>query len=306
MARALLKRDVEVIVGSRSGEVDPIVLAGVADGRPLEVRRADLRATDWLECLADVDVIHHFAWQSVPGTANTNLVDDFEVHVAGTLRLLEAAKALGGKRVVFLSSGGTVYGRLARDAAHENDRLWPIGAYGGGKVAVETYLRVYHQAGWLEGRVARLSNPYGTGQAAQRGQGVLGAFIRAALEGRSLQVWGDGEIVRDYIHVTDAAEALARLALADFSASTEMPLFNIGSGVGVSLNQLISTIEQEVGPLTVVRGPGRVFDVPVSVLDTSNSARALAFTPRVSLAEGVGSTIADMREGRTILSRLGD
>jgi UDP-glucose 4-epimerase len=270
------------------------------------VRKVDLRTADWAECLKDIDIIHHFAWESVPSTANSNVINDFEVHVAGTLRLLEAARSLGGKRVVFLSSGGTVYGRLDRGIAHESDRLWPIGAYGGGKATVETYLRVYHQAGWLEGRVARLSNPYGTGQVSERGQGVLGVFLRAALAGAPLHIFGDGEVVRDYIHVTDAAEALTRLSIADLSSSPEMPLFNIGSGIGVSINQLVSTIEDQVGPLLVKRGQGRAYDVPVSVLDTNSFVRALDFAPRVDLGEGIASTIADMRADNTLLSTLSE
>jgi UDP-glucose 4-epimerase len=135
---------------------------------------------------------------------------------------------------------------------------------------------------------------------------VLGAFIRAGLEGRPLQLWGDGEVIRDYIHVTDAAEALTRLSTMDIPVENGMPVFNIGSGLGVSLNELIAAIELEFGPMTVIRGPGRPYDVPISVLDTGNSRRILKFMPRVRLAEGIGSTVADMRAGQTLLSTLGE
>ena len=298
------QNDITVIIGSRHNKPNPSVVSAIRGDIMLEYCQADLLTADWDNILRDVDVIHHYAWQSVPATADAHLLEDFNIHVAGTLRLLEAARRLGGKRIVFLSSGGTVYGRLAHGVAHETDPLRPIGSYGGGKVAVETYLRIYHTAGWVDARVARLSNPYGTGQPTDRAQGVLSAFLRAAIAGRPLHVWGDGEIVRDYIHVTDAAQGLLRLSQAELSGATGMPIFNIGSGVGTSINQLIATIEQEVGPLEVIREPRRSYDVPVSVLDISAASQALNFSPSIDLAHGIASTMTDLKAGQTVISSL--
>ncbi len=305
VARALCKQnDTEVVIGSRRDEPDPEILAAIRGDRAVKYCQVDLLTADWDEILRDVDVIHHYAWQSVPATADANLLEDFNVHVAGTLRLLDAARRLGGKRIIFLSSGGTVYGRLEHDVAHEDDALRPIGSYGGGKVAVETYLRIYHVAGWVNARVARLSNPYGIGQPIDRAQGVLGAFLRAALAGRPLHVWGDGNTVRDYIHVTDAAEGILRMLRADLSGSAGMPVFNIGSGIGTSINQLIATIQQEFGPLEVIHGRSKPYDVRVSVLDVGAASQVLNFLPLVDLADGIASTIADLKAGKTIVSSL--
>ena len=305
VARELCQQnDVEVIIGSRRGEPDHSIVEAIRGDKVVKHCQADLLTADWDAVLPHVDVIHHYAWQSVPATADAQLLEDFNVHVAGTLRLLESARRLGGKRIVFLSSGGTVYGRLEHALAHENDALRPISSYGGGKAAVETYLRIYHLAGWIDARVARVSNPYGIGQPKDRTQGVLGAFLRAALAGSPLHVWGDGNTVRDYIHVTDAAKGIVRMLRADLSASTGMPVFNIGSGIGTSTNQLIAAIQHEFGPLKVIHEPGKPHDVPISVLDISAASQALDFFPSVDLTHGITSTIADLRAGKTIVSSL--
>lgn len=213
-------------------------------------------------------------------------------NVHPTLELLEAMRRRGGGRVVFASSGGTVYGRLAQVPTPETHALAPITAYGAGKAAAELYLGLYRALHGLDCRVARLANPYGAGQNLARRQGAVTTFCDLALRGEPIAVWGDGEVTRDYLYVGDAAAALAALALAP---AGEDFVFNFGAGVGRSLNAILAEIEAQLGRRLDVRyGSARAFDVQRSVLAIDRAARVLDWRPRVTFSEGVARTLADL------------
>ena len=282
-----------VTISGRRASPPPGLVESVSIGSPVEYREVDLVAADWDRVLQDFDVVHHYAWSTFPATANENPMGDFDVHVRGSLNLLEAARRATGKRIVFLSSGGTVYGRHDQPA-REDDPLRPIGAYGAGKATVETYLRVYHTAGWLDARVARLSNPYGAGQDPARRQGAVNVFIHRALEFEPLEIWGDGQVVRDYIYIGDAARGLAQFACAALPVH-DMPIVNFGSGHGASLNQIVELIEAHLSrPVAVERRASRPYDVPSSVLNIERAALWLAWRPTVPFFEGIALTISDV------------
>jgi UDP-glucose 4-epimerase len=198
--------------------------------------------------------------------------------------------------LVFASSGGTVYGALRRVPARESDALAPLGAHGAGKAAAELYLGVYRSLHGLDCRVARIANPFGAGQDPTRGQGAATTFLHHALAGRPITIWGDGEVVRDYIHITDTAAGLAALALAPRMEGAAV--FNIASGRGVSLNDIVAELKARLHhPIEVRYEPGRGFDVPVSILDVTLARDMLGWSPRVSFAEGVSRTLADLERG---------
>jgi UDP-glucose 4-epimerase len=216
-------------------------------------------------------------------------VADLDQHVRPTLAMLEAARRLGGKRVIFLSSGGTVYGALPTGLAVESDHPKPLIIYGATKLAVETYLRVYHASEDVDCVVVRLSNPYGSGQSLERNQGLVTTFVMRALTGQPLTVWGDGSVVRDYVHISDVAEALTRIALSPpRSLGKDLPIFNVASGVGASVNEVIAIIERQLGiQLDVTRSSGRRIDLPVSVLDITRTRAAIGWRPELSLEQGI-------------------
>jgi UDP-glucose 4-epimerase len=265
--------------------------------------RFDMAATDPQSLIAGATTIHHCAWSTIPATANADPAGDLSANVVPTLALLEAIRrSTNPPRLIFISSGGTVYGKLRHVPVREDHPLAPLTAYGASKAAVELYLKHYRAVYALDCRVARLANPYGAGQDLARGQGAATTFLHRALTGQPIDIWGDGEVVRDYIHISDAAAGLVAIACAP---QTEGPwIFNIGSGQGVSLNGIVAELEARIGrTLEVRRQPGRPFDVPISVLDVTLARTVLGWSPRMSFREGMARTLGDL-EGRAAISML--
>ena len=238
------------------------------------------------DALREDDIVHHYAWSTVPASAEAAPVADLEANVRGTLVLLQALQKKKGARLIFTSSGGTVYGRLRYAPADELHPLDPISAYGAAKVAAEKYIGAYAFRG-LDCRIARISNPYGAGQKG-RGQGAVTLFLRLALAGEPIEVWGDGSVVRDYIDVSDVARGLVAIADLPPGEHPDRSIFNIGSGEGLSLRDILAQIGASLRqPLNVTYKQGRAFDVPVNVLDISRAAAILAWTPQVGLEAGI-------------------
>lgn len=265
-----------------------------ADAAPrIAWQSLEIASADWDALVADVAVVHHYAWTSIPASANANPIGDLTSNVTATLAILEALRRRGGGRIVFSSSGGTVYGRLQQVPVPEDHPLMPITAYGAGKATVEIYLGLYRALHGLDCRVARIANPYGVGQNLARGQGAATTFLHSALTDQPIVIWGDGEVIRDYVHVTDVAAALVALALAP--RLDQFQTFNVGSGTGVSLNAIIAELENCLNRrLDVRREPSRPFDVPVSVLDISRARNVLDWRPCLSFTEGMKRTMADL------------
>ena len=291
VAAALLEQGEPVTVGVRKLSDAPLP----PDLQGASIAEVDLLSADWTTLLGGFDVIHHYAWSSIPQTAAENPVADVDRHLTPTIALLEAARRIGGKRLIFLSSGGTVYGALPSGLASETDHPKPLTVYGATKLAVENYLRVYHCAGDIDCRVARLSNPYGLGQNLARHQGLVSTFVAKALAREPLEVWGDGSVVRDYIHISDVASGLAALSSLPLGATRDLPIFNIASGVGTSVNEVIAVIENALGRVVAVnRKPGRPIDLPVSVLDITRTKQVLQWEPKLTLPDGVRAMMDDL------------
>lgn len=242
--------------------------------------------------ISGCDVAFHLINTSTPASANADKVADLQANVAATLRFLDACKAERVGRVVFVSSGGTVYGIPDQIPTPETAQTDPITAYGVSKLAVEKYLHVYEHLHGLPYRVLRVANPFGPYQTALKNQGVVAAFLKRALENRSVEIWGDGGLTRDYVYVADVCAALVR---AVEHAGPER-VFNIGSGVGRSLDDVVAAIGLEIGHFPKVeRRPGRPVDVPRSVLDISRAESQLDWRPVTSFSEGIRRTAAWMR-----------
>lgn len=207
------------------------------------------------------------------------------------LRVLAALRRRPHVSLSFISSGGAVYGVPDRVPVDETHRTDPINSYGIMKLAAERHVLAYSRHYGFEGRILRVANVYGPGQRLDRGQGVVTSFLHGALKGGTNPLYGDGSVVRDYLHVDDlTAVIVALLRVRDVP-----PVLNIGSGVGTSLRQVVSVIEDVTGErLSLTRHPSRPVDVPRIVLDISLLRATVRHEP-MDLAAGVGLTWHAMR-----------
>jgi len=238
--------------------------------------------------VAGCDVVAHLAWSTVPASSNASPERDVSDNVVGSLRVFEACVTADVKHVLFLSSGGTVYGPPEQLPIEESHRMAPLSSYGITKLAVENYVRLFQNDHGLPYTILRVANAYGEGQNPESVQGAVGVFLRRASRREAITIWGDGEVVRDYIHVSDAVGACVRAI--DVGPMNEA--FNIGTGVGASLNQLVAAIGRVLGgePPRVERQPSRRYDVHANILNCDKARRLLAWEPQVVLDAGLART----------------
>ncbi len=278
---ALLAAGHQVRVYSRSPERARPVLPEV------DYRLADFADVSALaEAITGVEVVFHLISTTVPSTSNRDPIFDIESNLVGTVRLLQLLRDSGVRRLLYLSSGGTVYGIPESVPIPEDHPLRPICSYGVVKVAVENYLHMFGALHGLNYVVLRPSNPYGERQGHFGVQGIIGTFLNKIRRGEELEVWGDGSLVRDYLAVED----LARLCVLA-AESDRVGVYNAGSGRGYSVKDILQAIEAVVGlPLPVNWRDSRSFDVPRIVLDIDRARRDFGWQPGIDLASGIGST----------------
>jgi UDP-glucose 4-epimerase len=254
--------------------------------------------SDLINALSGCDICFHLVSTTLPKSSNTDPVFDIDSNLVGSVKLFQLAVKAGIKKIVFVSSGGTVYGiprYIPITEAHPTD---PICSYGITKLAIEKYLRLFHELHGLDSIVLRLSNPYGEGQKTFSGQGVVATFLEKAFCGETIEIYGDGSVVRDYIYIEDVVSALL-LAMEYFG---EMHVFNIGSGKGYSLNELLVCIEKTISmKLKCSYLPKRAFDVPVNQLCIDQALCHLGWSPRIDLEHGMKRT-AEALQGNNILT----
>lgn len=244
--------------------------------------------SDVQAALVGCDTIFHLISTTIPQTSNVDPALDMETNVVPTIRMVEAAKNSGCRKVIFFSSGGTVYGIPKSVPLQEDHSTEPICSYGIQKLAIEKYLSLFQHLYGLDYTVLRIGNPYGPRQSHQGGQGVIAAFARRVLNGEAVEVWGDGSVVRDYIYVTDVVKA----AVAAAGYCGEQKIFNIGSGKGKSVLEIIRGVEAAIGAVAEIEfKKARAADVPVNVLDITRAKEELAWQPSVGFMEGLSQTI---------------
>jgi UDP-glucose 4-epimerase len=244
----------------------------------------DLSAID--AAVREIDVAYHLVSTTIPATSNVDPVFDVQSNLIGTLSFFKSAQAAGVRKIVFVSSGGTIYGNARAQPIRETDPTDPICSYGIAKLAIEKYLALFEFLHGLRFVALRVSNAFGERQR-PGSQGVIAAFIQKALKGMPLEIWGDGSVVRDYVHVHDVVDALVR------GAAYEGPrrVFNVGSGVGRSVNEVVEALRIVAGrPIECIHRASRPVDVPKSVLDVSLIKQELGWSPRIDFSTGLART----------------
>lgn len=254
-----------------------------------------LNKADLLRALEGISTVVHLISMTVPQNSFENPVHDVETNLIGTLRLLAAMKEKGVHRILYISSGGAVYGPPFYLPIDENHPTNPIVPYGISKLAIEKYLLMYANTEGLQAISLRVSNPYGPGQRIEKAQGVLTAFLHKTLFGMPLEIWGDGEVRRDFLYVQDVAKAFV-LALAYLENGGSKRVFNIGAGQSWSINQLLKIVCKVTGrDPQVIWKPSRRFDTPENVLSHSLAKSEFGWEPQISIHEGVEKTVDWLR-----------
>jgi UDP-glucose 4-epimerase len=243
------------------------------------------------EAVKGIDWVFHLAYSTVPQSSNDDPVHDIRSNLAATVQFLNECVKEKIRKFVFISSGGTVYGTPRTSPISEDHPNDPICSYGITKLAIEKYLHLFEQIHGLKYVVTRISNPYGELQNPNAKQGAVGVFLGHVARNQPITIWGDGEVVRDYIYIGDTVRGLLSAAKYEPSQPSDPRIFNIGCGRGRSLNEIVSAIREVVGPQIEVRyTEARAVDVPENVLDISRAEKYLGWKPEVELTEGIRAT----------------
>jgi len=231
----------------------------------------------------------HLAWTSLPEPSNRDPYGDIASNLLPSLRWLEGCVETGVSRVIFLSSGGTVYGIPRARPISEEHPTEPICSYGIGKLAVEKYLALFRRLHDLPYFILRASNVYGPGKDPFGRQGAINVFLGNVVRDEPIRIWGDGGVVRDYIFIEDLLDLFVRCIATRIGDET--PLFNAGSGEGHSLRDIVDRIHAVTGTHPKVEWTaGRKVDVPANVLDIGKARKRFDWTPGIPLDEGIRRT----------------
>lgn len=264
------------------------------DLKNVHILEADLTVDmDFDSILKEQEVVYHLVSTTVPTTSNQHISQELVSNVIFSANLFEACIRCDVKKVVFVSSGGTVYGKEVDCPLKEKTATNPISSYGVQKITIEKLLYLYRYMYGLDYRIIRLANPYGP---YQRPNGVLGAvttFTYKALKGDEITVYGDGSVVRDFIYIDDAIRAIMKIVNGENKHRT----FNLGCGYGTSIKQVLETIENALGiKLNVSYLEGRKVDVPVNYLDISRYEKYYGALNPISLEDGIRKTADFMKK----------
>jgi UDP-glucose 4-epimerase len=252
-------------------------------------------SADLQKALQGASAAIHLVCTTRPKSSNEEPIFDVQSNVVSTLQLLQVMRELGVKKLIFASSGGTVYGPPVHTPIDEDHPTNPTTSYGITKLMIEKYLLLEKVLHGLQPTILRVANPYGERQRVEHAQGVVAAFLKCALTGAPIEIWGDGSVIRDYLHIADVAAAF-RSALQYGGPES---IFNIGSGTGLSLNALVAILSAELGrPLDVIYKPGRDFDVKSNVLCCRRARQDLQWQPQISMAAGLKRTLTWLNEQR--------
>jgi len=234
------------------------------------------------QLLPQCGTVVHLASATTPGSSARH--PDLELdNIALTLRLLGLLQTQPETHLIFFSSGGTVYGNPDRLPVTEDTPIMPLSNYGAGKAAQEAFCQSLRSQGRAV-TIIRPSNVYGPGQTMKSGFGLVRTMLEHARCGTPLEIWGDGENVRDFIYIDDIIEASTRLIRLPKDSGT----YNLGSGVGFSVNQVRGIIEAACGrELVSTFRPERGTDVRSVVLDSSRLNMRIAWQANVGLVVGV-------------------
>ena len=233
------------------------------------------------ETVKGMDVIYHAICTLNPGNSNEKCILGYERDFVQTAKLCSYLKDTEC-RMIFFSSGGTVYGNQEVQPITEDAVPVPINHYGNLKLCIENTMRTFNFQMKKNMLIARISNPYGPGQDYHKGVGFIDAAIKHTIAGETIEIWGDGNVVRDYIYIDD----LCRMLYALIEYHGDIEVFNLSSNTGVSQNDIVDILKQIDPAVKVAYKPGRSVDAKKIILDNSR-IRSICDFEMVSIEEGI-------------------
>jgi UDP-glucose 4-epimerase len=246
-----------------------------------------LNRHDLDRALKDMQYVFHFVSTTNPAASAKDPLIDVDTNIRMSVVLMQLCVEHNVKRLVFPSTGGAIYGQDRSRPLCETDLTEPVSPYGIGKLAIEGYLRYFNQSHGLDSLVFRVSNAYGERQNVVGSQGAIAIFLNLIERGLPIRVFGDGAMVRDYVYISD----LAGMVVEAFDGHHQFDTYNVGSGIGVSLNELIDSLRQVTGRAVKVEYlPARSTDVQHAVLDTARYAKEFGKPQMMSLTQGLEET----------------
>ena len=261
----------------------------------VDYRTGDIWERDFLEdAIKGVDVVLDFVSTTMPSNKEISL----ETEINRTLKyhdyILSMMTSLGVKNYIFPSSGGAVYGSRESEMAIEEDLLKPTTPYGAGKKMAEDIIHYYSNRCGLSASVLRIGNVYGSKRFRDRPQGVIDVFVQNAIEGKAIVLWGNASTaIRDYVYLDDVAEAIKMVI---DNCNHGVHTYNIGTGIGTSVDQIVKMIETEFGyELTKEYRNNKSSGVDHIVLSNKKIFNEIGWQPKIELSEGIRKTIEDKK-----------
>lgn len=256
--------------------------------KKIEVWPGDfLNRSDLSKALKSVDYVFHFISTTNPATSEEDPLIDIETNIRMSVELFEECVTHKVKKVVFASTGGAIYGEVSYDQHISEETVpRPVSPYAIGKLTIENYLHYFRKKHGLNSVTYRISNPYGERQSLIRKQGVIPIFLQHIARDEPLVVFGNGSMVRDYLYVKDVADLITKTFI-----DAKEPIYNLGSGTGVSINELIDVISKVTSKKIEIKHTLKPATfVQNIVLDTSLFRTEFGLQPKTELEEGVYKT----------------
>lgn len=277
-----------------------VIVADIAEKSPFEeLQNVEYIFTDFVKTikfdilLENVDVVIHLVSTVLPEDGTLGIIGEIEANVFPTIHLLDSMIRCKVKKILFVSSGGTVYGENDGHMIIESENQLPVCKYGIHKLMIEKYLHLYQHYHNIDYTVIRLSNPYGLIKNLNRKQGAIPIFVNKCLNNESITIWGDGSNIRDYIYIKDAISGI--LSLLTYKGPHK--IFNVGFGKGYSLNEIVEKIKNALSSSisTISYSEKRLCDVGRNVLKISLIEECTGWYPKVDIDYGIHLTINELQ-----------
>ncbi|NOT63040.1 MAG: NAD-dependent epimerase/dehydratase family protein [Acidobacteria bacterium] len=237
------------------------------------------------QALTGISLVINLVTFSIPSTSPYSLQSELNTTLQSLNLLLSLMAKCQVKKLIFPSSGGTIYGNSEFRLVSERDRTAPLSSYGMGKLLCEEMIGFHHRTLGLDYLILRISNPYGAGRIRRVSQGVIDVFLEKVKAGQPLSIWASADTVRDYIFIDDLTDVTLRLIDLDISESVTL---NIGSGIGTSLQDILLMINKVTGLETKHSYETRnVPGVPYNVLDIQRLQDLTGWKPTYDLESGI-------------------